>query len=85
MIIVYMKARDKSIEQLLGDVIRAQREELGLSQEELAFGCGLHRTYISQLERGIKSPTVRVLFALAKALETTPARLIEQVSNAPTK
>lgn len=80
-IIVCMAARKKTVEQLLGDAIRTRREELGVSQEQLAFDCGLHRTYISQLERGMKSPTVRVLFALAKALKTTPEKLIEQVSH----
>jgi len=66
----------KTAEQLLGDVIRERREELGLSQEALAFACGLHRTYISQLERGQKSPTLRALSVIAKALKTTPADLV---------
>jgi transcriptional regulator with XRE-family HTH domain len=48
------------------------------SQEGLADACGLHRTYISQLERGQKSPTLRVVFQLASALETNPALLIQQ-------
>ncbi|RIK28032.1 MAG: XRE family transcriptional regulator [Chloroflexi bacterium] len=76
-----MPSPQKSVEQRLGDAIRTRREELGLSQEQLAFECGLHRTYISQLERGMKSPTVRVLFALAKALKTTPEKLVAQISN----
>lgn len=81
MIIVCMVSKRKTVEQLLGDAIRAQREELDLSQEQLAFECGLHRTYISQLERGMKSPTVRVLFAIAKALKVTPEKLVAQISH----
>ncbi len=71
-----MASRRKTSEQILGEVIRRQREALGFSQEALAFESGLHRTYISQLERGQKSPTLRALFAIAKALKTKPADLI---------
>lgn len=85
MIIVCMASKRKTVEQLLGDAIRAQREELGLSQEQLAFECGLHRTYISQLERGMKSPTVRVLFAIAKALKTEPQKLIAGIPNSESR
>jgi transcriptional regulator with XRE-family HTH domain len=44
------------------------RKEANLSQEELAFECGLHRTYISGVERGIRNPTVLILDKIAKAL-----------------
>ncbi|MBI5714644.1 MAG: helix-turn-helix transcriptional regulator [Chloroflexi bacterium] len=72
-----MPSRRKTDEQLLGNVIRSRREEIGISQEDLALECDLHRTYISQLERGQKSPTLRVIFVIAKALKMTPARLVE--------
>jgi transcriptional regulator with XRE-family HTH domain len=49
------------------------RREAELSQEELAHRADLHRTYISQLERGLKSPTLDVMLALAAALRM-PAR-----------
>ena len=71
-----MPTRRLSIEQALGEAIRARREALHLSQEDLAFECGLHRTYISQLERGLKSPTVRVLCAIAQALNVEPDELL---------
>ena len=54
--------------------IRRQRR---WSQEELAFQSGLHRTYISGIERGTRNPTVRVLAQLAEALGVTPAALLE--------
>ena len=63
----------------LGRVLAEKRREMGLSQEGLGFECGLHRTYISQIERGLKSPTVRVLFALASALKTKPSDLLRLV------
>lgn len=49
--------------------IRHFRKEKGFSQEALAFECGLHRTYISGVERGIRNPTVKILGRIATALK----------------
>lgn len=65
-----------SFESVLGRVIAERRRAAGLSQEALAFRCKLHPTYISQLERGLKSPTVRVLRAIAEAVGTTASELL---------
>lgn len=59
--------------------MRKYRDELGLSQEALAFECGLHRTYISGVERGVRNPTVTVLAKIAKALKVPPASMLEPV------
>ena len=48
------------IDKKFGKVLKALRTERGLSQEEFAMNVGLHRTYISQLERGLKSPSLRI-------------------------
>lgn len=56
------------LEQILGREIQRYRQEKGWSQEYLAEVTGLHRTYISQLERGLKSPSVRVLSHITNAL-----------------
>ncbi len=69
----------RKIDSALGIVLAEKRRELGLSQEDLGFECSLHRTYISQIERGLKSPTVRVLFVLATALKTKPSNLLRRV------
>lgn len=57
--------------------LRKFRLELGLSQEALAFECGLHRTYISGVERGVRNPTVLVLERIATALKVRSSRLLE--------
>jgi transcriptional regulator with XRE-family HTH domain len=56
---------------------RKFRPERGLSQEELAFDCGLHRTYVSGVERGVRNPTVVVLEKIAKALKVAASGLLE--------
>jgi transcriptional regulator with XRE-family HTH domain len=55
------------------------REELGLSQEQLGFESGYHRTYISFLERGKKNPTLATIFDLAETLKTPAWELVRQV------
>lgn len=56
------------LEQILGRELQRYRQGKGWSQEYLAEVTGLHRTYISQLERGLKSPSVRVLSHITNAL-----------------
>ncbi len=67
-------------EKQLGQVIRRRREATGLSQEEFAERAEVHRTYVSQLERGLKSPSVRVLVKMADALGCEAWELLREVS-----
>jgi transcriptional regulator with XRE-family HTH domain len=53
----------------------AARRKAGLTQEELADRCGLHRTEISLLERGGREPRLGTLVKLAEALGVPPERL----------
>lgn len=52
-------------------------QEAGLSQEELADAAGLHRTYVSGVERGVRSPTVEVLDKIAKPLNIPTWKLLD--------
>ena len=62
---------------LLGQAIRTQREQLGISQEKLAEQCGFDRTYISMLERGKRNPSLLNLLKLARGLKTSVSKLTE--------
>jgi transcriptional regulator with XRE-family HTH domain len=71
----------KSVELAFGQILRQLRQERGLSQEGLALESGYHRTYISQLERGQKNPSLKTIFQLAKALNVEPSEIIEHVQS----
>lgn len=61
---------------IVGKNVRALREQVGISQEELGFRSGLDRTYVSGVERGVRNPTVVVLARLAVALGVEPSALL---------
>jgi transcriptional regulator with XRE-family HTH domain len=66
------------IRRRVGLNLRSLRLARGWSQEALAFECGLHRTYVSGVERGVRNPTVLVLKILANALGAPAAALLEE-------
>lgn len=61
---------------ILAENVRAARKAAGMSQEELALEAGLDRTYVSQVERKLRNTTIVVLSRLARALKTTPDKLL---------
>lgn len=65
-----------------GRNLRAYRIQRQLSQEDLGEIAGLHRTYISGLERGIRNPSIRIVAQLADALGVEPGDLLRR---GPTK
>jgi transcriptional regulator with XRE-family HTH domain len=71
--------REISAEKAFGLVLRTARQDRGLSQEEVAGRAGYHRTYIGQLERGEKSPSLRTLFNIAVTLGVRASVLIRRV------
>ena len=64
---------------MLGQELLRARKAAGLTQEDLAFRAGVHRTYISYLEHDKYSPSVDMLFRLCDALAMTPSSLIARV------
>ena len=66
---------------LLGVAIRIERSVLGISQEELAERAGLHRTYISDVERGARNPSISSIEKLALALKLSVSALFARASN----
>ena len=68
-----------TLEAAFGSVVKQLRTEKGLSQENLAFDSGLDRSYISQLECGLRQPSLLTIFQIAKALQVPPAKIMESV------
>jgi transcriptional regulator with XRE-family HTH domain len=64
------------LEESLGIELRTLRRKRGLSQENLGFKAGLHRTYISMLENGRKSPTLNVIVRIAGALQVRASDIV---------
>lgn len=64
---------------IFGENVRRARKAAGLSQEDLAFQAGLARSYMSDVERGQRNPTVRVIGQIAAALKISAAPLVEGI------
>jgi transcriptional regulator with XRE-family HTH domain len=71
-----------NLQERFGRVIRRRREATGISQEKLAELAGLHRTYISLLERGKRMPSIEVVRVVAASLKTTMTSLIRELEAA---
>jgi transcriptional regulator with XRE-family HTH domain len=62
-----------------GSVLQELRRERGLSQEQLAEASGCHRAHVSFIERGLRSPSLDMVFQLACGLAISPSALIARV------
>ncbi len=62
-------AKPVDLTELLGTAIKKKRFSLGISQEQLAVRAGLHRTYVSDVERGARNPSIRTIGKIAHALQ----------------
>lgn len=65
-----------NITKKLGNRIKSFRTKRNISQEDLAFKSGLHRTYISDIERGSRNISIRNIEKIAKALNTSLKELM---------
>jgi transcriptional regulator with XRE-family HTH domain len=68
-------------EQAFGAVLRRLRLQKGLSQEGLALEAGLQRNYISLLERGLNSASLKTLFKLSAVLGTRVSDMLVEVES----
>lgn len=73
-----MKPPNGDVKAVFGRTIRKQRSGLGMSQEELADRAGLHRTYISDVERGTRNLSLENIAKLAEALQISVASLFDR-------
>ena len=71
--------------ELLGKNVRHYRQQRGMTQEELALSADMKRSYLSDMERGKRNPTVRALGRLALALELEPAALLQLIDHSEGK
>ena len=62
----------------LGDFIRRQREVNALSMRQFAQMVGISNPYLSQIERGLRAPSEKVLDAIAQSLQMSAEALYEQ-------
>lgn len=67
------------LERAFGRALREVRESRGVSQEQLALDANYDRTYISLLERGTRSPTLRTVVELAEVLNVQPSEIIRRM------
>ena len=67
------------IPSVFGRVLRAERRHQGVSQEQLALRAEVDRTFISQIERGVRQPTVTTLVKLARVLSLAPSTLVARM------
>ena len=77
--------RRHGLEKSLGEVLREWRLEAGFSQEGLAEKADLHRNYVGLVERGVNSPSVSALTALAMALGRRPSDLLREAESRSAK
>jgi transcriptional regulator with XRE-family HTH domain len=71
----------KSIEKVFGQVVRKLRVERNLSQEKLSELSGLDRSYVSEIERGKKTASIRTVIKLSEGLNILPHKLFSIIES----
>lgn len=71
------------VERAFGETMRAIRKELGMSQMELHAKSGIDRTFISDLERGVQCPSLRMIYRIAVGLGVPPGNLVRRTAESP--
>jgi len=73
-----LRKPSRKMMQILADNMREFRRKQGISQEELAEMCNLHRTYVGSVERGERNVTLSTLEAIAAALSIGVSKLLTE-------
>lgn len=76
-----VKPHQSPLVSVFAENVRRIRQELGLSQEELAERAGVHRTYVGMLERSEKNVTIYNIERIALALDVEPALLLTRIES----
>ncbi len=69
----------KSIAEKFGDAVKRYRQKINITQDELAHRAEIDRSYMSQIERGLKNVTLPVVYKLAAALNIKPSKLVAEI------
>lgn len=73
--------RDKAPDIAFGTVLRRHRMARGFTQEQLAWETKIERAFISELERGVKGPSLLTIFRLAEALGIEPGQMVKETNH----
>ena len=73
--------KQKPLRQIMAENLRVLRLAAHISQEELAFRCGLSKNYISDVERGTRNVSIDNIEKIAKALHITASDLLKEREN----
>ena len=70
---------------MLGELIRKARVDAGMTQEQLALRARVDRSYLSEIERDVRHPTVQMLLRICRAMNTSAAEVVRQLESQSSK
>jgi transcriptional regulator with XRE-family HTH domain len=70
---------------MLGELLRKARVDAGMTQEQLALGARVDRSYLSEIERNVRHPTVQMLLKLCRTMNISAADIVRQLEKPPAK
>ena len=77
-----LEDKQKNLISYIGKAIKARRQEIAMTQEDLAFDADMARNYVTELESGKRSFSIKNLYKLASALKVMPSVLIRNAEKA---
>jgi transcriptional regulator with XRE-family HTH domain len=75
------KSKDGDLLRAIGDTLRAERTERGLTLKQVAEGAHVSVSYLAEIERGEKDPSSRVLESIAGGLEVEVSELLVRIAS----